>query len=52
MCFLETGNGKATTIQFTYDEPPVSPNPSRLWHLAKWGFNRAYWFTVPQGRIH
>jgi len=52
MCFLETGNGEATTIRFTYDKPPVSPNPSRLWHMAKWGFNRAYWLTVPQGRIH
>ena len=50
MCFLETGHGQATTIRFDYDHPPVSPNPSPLWHLAKWAFNRAYWVTVPQGR--
>ncbi len=31
--------------------PPVPPSPSRMWHWAKWIFNRAYWVTVPQGRI-
>jgi len=51
MCFLETGRGKATTIRFDYEHPPVSPQPSPLWHLAKWAFNRAYWVTVPQGRV-
>jgi sulfide:quinone oxidoreductase len=51
MCFLETGGGKATSLRFDYTHPPVPPQPSRLWHLAKWAFNRAYWFTVPQGRV-
>lgn len=51
MCFLETGRGEATTIRFDYEHPPVSPQPSPLWHLAKWAFNRAYWVTVPQGRV-
>jgi len=51
MCFLETGHREATTIRFDYDHPPVSPNPSPLWHYAKWAFNRAYWMTVPQGRV-
>ncbi|HYM95762.1 MAG TPA: FAD-dependent oxidoreductase [Candidatus Sulfotelmatobacter sp.] len=51
MCFLETGHSQATTIRFDYDHPPVSPNPSPLWHVAKWAFNRAYWVTVPQGRV-
>jgi sulfide:quinone oxidoreductase len=51
MCFLETGQGKATTIRFDYDHPPVSPTPSRRWHWAKLLFNKTYWHTVPQGRL-
>lgn len=51
MCFLETGQGKATTIRFDYDHPPTSPNPSRLWHWAKALFNKTYWQTVPLGRL-
>ena len=51
MCFLETGGGKATALRFDYEHPPVPPAPSRLWHSAKWMFNRLYWVTVPQGRI-
>lgn len=51
MCFLETGGGRATSLRFDYAHPPVPPKPSRLWHWAKWIFNRAYWVTVPQGRI-
>jgi sulfide:quinone oxidoreductase len=51
MCFLETGQGQATTIRFDYDHPPVSPSPSRRWHWAKLLFNKAYWHTVPQGRL-
>jgi sulfide:quinone oxidoreductase len=51
MCFLETGRGEATTIQFDYDHPPVSPTPARRWHWAKALFNKTYWHTVPQGRL-
>jgi sulfide:quinone oxidoreductase len=51
MCFLETGQGQATTIRFDYDHPPVSPVPSRLWHWAKVIFIKTYWHTVPQGRL-
>jgi sulfide:quinone oxidoreductase len=51
MCFLETGGGRATSLRFDYAHPPVPPKPSRLWHWAKWIFNRAYWVTVPQGRV-
>lgn len=51
MCFLETGQGQATTIQFDYDHPPVSPSPARRWHWAKALFNKTYWHTVPQGRL-
>lgn len=51
MCFLETGHGKATVLQFDYDHPPTPPTPSRHWHMGKWMFNRMYWVTVPQGRV-
>jgi sulfide:quinone oxidoreductase len=51
MCFLETGHGRATTISFDYDHPPVSPKPARRWHWAKALFNKTYWHTVPQGRL-
>lgn len=51
MCFLETGQGRATTISFDYDHPPVSPTPARRWHWAKALFNKTYWHTVPQGRL-
>jgi sulfide:quinone oxidoreductase len=50
-CFLETGQGKATTISFDYGHPPVSPKPARRWHWAKALFNKTYWHTVPQGRL-
>jgi sulfide:quinone oxidoreductase len=51
MCFLETGNRRATVLRFDYEHPPEPPRPSRAWHVAKWMFNRLYWETVPQGRI-
>jgi Uncharacterized NAD(FAD)-dependent dehydrogenases len=51
MCFLETGDGKATSLRFDYEHPPTPPEPNRAWHVAKWLFNRLYWETVPQGRI-
>lgn len=51
MCFLETGDGRATTLRFDYEHPPAPPQPARVWHAAKWLFNRLYWETVPQGRI-
>jgi sulfide:quinone oxidoreductase len=51
MCFLETGDGRATALRFDYAHPPIPPTPSRHWHAAKWAFNRLYWTTVPQGRI-
>lgn len=51
MCFLETGQGRATALRFDYEHPPAPPSPSPFWHAAKWLFNRLYWYTVPQGRI-
>jgi sulfide:quinone oxidoreductase len=51
MCFLETGNGRATVLRFDYEHPPAPPRPNALWHWAKWAFNRMYWETVPRGRL-
>jgi sulfide:quinone oxidoreductase len=51
MCFLETGDRRATVLRFDYEHPPTPPDPSLLWHGAKWLFNRIYWHTVPQGRL-
>jgi sulfide:quinone oxidoreductase len=51
MCFLETGDRRATVLRFDYEHPPAPPRPSRVWHWAKWMFNRLYWQTVPQGRV-
>ncbi|HEX9123276.1 MAG TPA: FAD/NAD(P)-binding oxidoreductase [Actinomycetota bacterium] len=51
MCFLETGNGKATVLRFDYEHPPAPPKPSKLWHVSKWMLNRLYWEIVPQGRM-
>jgi sulfide:quinone oxidoreductase len=51
MCFLETGNHRATVLRFDYEHPPVPPRPRWHWHAAKWLFNRLYWDTVPKGRI-
>jgi sulfide:quinone oxidoreductase len=51
MCFLETGGGRATVLRFDYEHPPAPPQPNRLWHSAKWMFNRLYWTTIPQGRL-
>lgn len=51
MCFFEIGGGKATVLQFDYNHPPHPPKPNRFWHLGKIAFNKAYWFTVPKGRV-
>jgi sulfide:quinone oxidoreductase len=51
ICFFEVGDGKGTLLQFDYNHPPQPPTPNRVWHLGKLVFNKAYWHTVPQGRI-
>jgi sulfide:quinone oxidoreductase len=51
ICFFEIGDGKGTLLRFDYDHPPQPPTPNRVWHLGKLVFNRAYWHTVPQGRV-
>ncbi|HEY7023716.1 MAG TPA: FAD/NAD(P)-binding oxidoreductase [Candidatus Limnocylindrales bacterium] len=51
MCFFEIGDGKGTLLRFDYDHPPRPPKPNRIWHLGKVMFNKAYWMTVPRGRV-
>ena len=51
MCFFEVGDGKGTLLRFDYDHPPQPPKPNRVWHLGKLAFNKAYWLTVPRGRV-
>jgi sulfide:quinone oxidoreductase len=51
VCFFEVGDGKGTLLRFNYDHPPKPPKPNRIWHLGKVLFNRAYWMTVPKGRV-
>ena len=51
MCFLETGNEQATTLNFDYEHPPEPPRPSRAYHYEKMLFNRTYWYIVPRGIV-
>jgi len=51
MCFLETGQSKATQLVFNYEHPPRPPHPSLYYHMEKQLFNRAYWYIVPQGLV-
>jgi sulfide:quinone oxidoreductase len=51
MCFLETGQNKATQLVFNYEHPPHPPRPSLYYHMEKQLFNRAYWYIVPQGLV-
>ena len=41
--------GWATALRFDYEHPPFPPQPSRIWHGAKWLFNRLYWGDGPTG---
>ena len=51
MCFFEIGDGKGTLLRFDYNNPPHPPKPNRIWHFGKLAFNKAYWLTVPRGRV-
>lgn len=51
MCFLETGNEQATSLNFDYDHPPEPPRPSRIYHYEKMIFNKTYWYIVPRGLV-
>lgn len=51
MCFLETGNDQATTLNFDYESPPEPPRPNRIYHYEKMVFNKTYWYIVPRGLV-
>ena len=52
MCFLETGRREGDGAAVRLRAPAgAAEAPSRIWHVAKWMFNRLYWETVPKGRI-
>ena len=51
MCFLETGQSRATQLVFNYEHPPRPPRPGMYYHMEKQLFNRAYWHIVPQGLV-
>ena len=51
MCFLETGQNRATQLVFNYENPPQQPRPSLYYDMEKQLFNRAYWHIVPQGLV-
>lgn len=51
MCFLESGNNRATILNFDYEHPPKPPAPSVLWHMGKLVMNKSYWYMVPKGRL-
>ncbi|HEX2910131.1 MAG TPA: FAD/NAD(P)-binding oxidoreductase [Chloroflexia bacterium] len=49
MCFLETGYGKASMLNFDYEHPPKVAEPNHTVHYEKMVFNKAYWYLVPTG---
>jgi len=51
MCFVETGYGKATMLDFDYSHPPEPKEPNAIAHYLKWAFNKAYWQLVPTGVV-
>ncbi|HTK06197.1 MAG TPA: FAD/NAD(P)-binding oxidoreductase [Ktedonobacteraceae bacterium] len=51
MCFLETGQNRATQLVFNYEHPPRPPRPSLYYHMEKQLFNWAYWHLVPPGLV-
>lgn len=51
VCFLEVGDNRASVLSFDYEHPPNPPQPSWFYHAGKALFNRAYWWTVPTGRV-
>ena len=51
ICFLETGQRRATFLAFDYEHPPRPARPNLLRHYQKLAFNRVYCSLVPTGRI-
>lgn len=51
VCFLETGESRATLLNFDYNHPPRPAVPNVGAFAMKRLFNRAYWPLVPTGRV-
>jgi sulfide:quinone oxidoreductase len=51
MCFLESGDHRATVLSFDYTHPPQPAAPNFTAYAMKRLFNRAYWHLVPPGRV-
>ncbi|MDR5695284.1 MAG: FAD/NAD(P)-binding oxidoreductase [Armatimonadota bacterium] len=51
MCFLETGENRATLLRFDYNHPPRPAAPNLVAFTLKRLFNRVYWYLVPTGRV-
>ncbi len=51
MCFLETGESRATLLRFDYNHPPRPAVPNYGAFAMKRLFNYAYWALVPTGRV-
>ena len=51
MCFLETGESRATLLRFDYNHPPRPAAPNPVAFAMKRLFNHAYWQLVPTGRV-
>jgi sulfide:quinone oxidoreductase len=51
MCFIETGEGRATMMSFDYDKPGRPSQPNRIYHWVKAVLNRLYWIAIPSGRV-
>ncbi len=49
MCFVETGEGKATVLRFNYERPPKPPKPAAWYHWLKAMMNRFYPIALPRG---
>ncbi|QSR87833.1 NAD(P)/FAD-dependent oxidoreductase [Methylacidiphilum caldifontis] len=50
-CFIESGYGKATMLDFDYDHPPQPPPPSEFIHFQKLALNKFYWYLIPKAII-
>ncbi|KIE57813.1 pyridine nucleotide-disulfide oxidoreductase [Methylacidiphilum kamchatkense Kam1] len=50
-CFIESGYGKATMLDFDYEHPPQPPPPTEFIHFQKLALNKFYWYLIPKALI-
>jgi len=46
ICFIETGMGSASFVEFDYQNPPSPVTPSEKIHWSKLAYNESYWLTA------